>query len=80
MSRLHSEINVDESPAACDVCEKVFDNENVMKKHKKKEHTYHFVKYQCNECDFMENEPETLNVLFGIKHSTKKQCRLCDKY
>ena len=37
MSRLHSKINFDQFPAACDVCEKVFDNENVMKKHKKKE-------------------------------------------
>ena len=79
MSRLHSKINFDQFPAACDICEKVFDNDNIMKKHKKKDHTFHFVKYQCNECDFMANEPETLNVHFGTKHSTKKQCGLCDK-
>ena len=33
-----------------------------MKKHKKSEHTYHAVRYQCNECDFMANEVETLDV------------------
>jgi hypothetical protein len=41
----------DEFPAACDICEKVLENEIAMKKHKKKEHTFHFVKYQCNEWD-----------------------------
>ena len=48
-----------------------------MKKHKKSQHTYHSVRYQCNECDFLANEVETLNVHFGIKHTNK--CGLCDK-
>ena len=47
--------------------------------HKKNEHTYHYVKFQCNECDFMAKEEQTLHVHFGRKHSVKKQCGLCDR-
>ena len=64
-------------PAACDICEKVLQNENELKRHKKLLHTYHSVRYQCNECEFLANEVETLNVHFGIKHTNK--CGLCDK-
>ena len=52
-SKVHSKkINVKEFPAACDICGKLFDNESNLKKHKKTEHIYHYVKFQCNECDF----------------------------
>ena len=78
-TKAHSKIDFVEFPAACDVCEKVLDNETKLKEHKKREHTYHIVKFQCNECEFMANEPHTLQVLFGINHATKKQCGLCDK-
>ena len=78
-TKAHSKIDFDEFPAACDVCEKVLDNETNLKQHKKKEHTYHIVKFQCNECDFMANEPHTLQVHFGKNHSFKKQCGLCDR-
>ena len=78
-TRVHSTIDFSKFPAACDVCGKVLENENKLKKHKKSEHTYHAVKFQCNECEFMANEIETLDVHFGRKHSDKKQCGLCDK-
>ena len=76
-SKVHSKINFQEFPAACDICEKVLQNETELKKHKKSQHTYHSVRYQCNECDFLANEVETLNVHFRIKHTNK--CGLCDK-
>ena len=47
--------------------------------HKKSQHTYHNVRYQCNECEFMANEVETLNIHFGRKNAEKLQCGLCDK-
>ena len=78
-SKVHSNINFEEFPAACDICEKVLQNESDLKKHKKSQHTYHNVRYQCNECDFMAHEVETLNVHFGSKHTEKKQCGLCDE-
>ena len=78
-SKVHSNINFEEFPAACDICEKVLQNESELRKHKKSQHTYHSVRYQCNECDFMAQEIETLNVHFGRKHSDKHQCGLCDK-
>ena len=78
-SKVHSKINVEEFPALCDVCEKVLENENDLTKHKKSHHTNHSVRYQCNECEYMANEVETLHVHFGRKHSNKKQCGLCDK-
>lgn len=78
-SKTHSKINFEEFPAACNICEKVLDNEVNLKKHKKSEHTFHDVKYQCDECEFMANQVETLHVHFGIHHSDKKQCGLCDK-
>ena len=62
MARLHSKLNVDEFPAACDICEKVLENEIAMKKHKKKEHTFHFVKYYCNEWEFKANALELKNT------------------
>ena len=51
-SKDHSKINSKEFPAACDICEKVFENETNLKK---LEHTYHNVKYQCNDCEYMAN-------------------------
>ena len=41
----------------------------IMKK--KNEQTYHIVRYQCDEFDFMANEVITLDVHFGMKHSIK---------
>ena len=78
-SKVHSKINFEEFPAACDICEKVLKSETDLKKHKKTQHTYHYVKYQCNECEFMALEEETMSVHFGRKHSNKNQCGLCDK-
>ena len=78
-AKVHSNVNFEEFPAACDICEKVLDNESSLKKHKKTDHTFHYVKFQCNECDFMAKEEQTLHVHFGRKHSVKKQCGLCDK-
>ena len=78
-SRKHSKIKFEEFPAACDICEKVLESETNLKKHKKSEHSYHTVKYQCNECGFMANEVQTLHVHFGVEHSIKKLCGLCDK-
>ena len=66
-------------PASCDVCEKVLENELKLKEHKKNEHTYHIVKFQCNECEFMALEPHTLQVHFGMKHAAKQHCGLCDE-
>ena len=78
-SKVHSKIDFVEFPAACDVCEKVLANETNLKQHKKNEHTYQIVKFQCNECEFMANEPHTLHVHFGVNHSEKKHCGLCDQ-
>ena len=78
-SKVHSKINFADFPAACDVCEQVLSNIKELNQHKKREHMFHTVKFQCNECQFMANEPQTLQVHFGMEHSTKKQCGLCDK-
>ena len=78
-AKVHSKINFEQFPAACDICEKILNNENDLRKHKKLQHTYHNVRYQCNECEFMANEIETLDVHFGRKHANKFQCGLCDK-
>ena len=77
-SKTHSKINFEGFPAACNICEKVLENELNLKKHKKSEHTFHIVKFQCDECEFMANQVETLHVHFGIHHSDPKQCGLCD--
>ena len=37
------------------------------------------MKFQCNECEFMANEPHTFHVHFGMYHANKKACGLCDK-
>ena len=59
-SKTHSKTNFEEFPAACNICEKVLENEITLKKHKKSEHTFHVVKYQFDECEFMANQIETL--------------------
>ena len=51
---------------------KILDSESKLKEHKKSEHTYHSVRYQCDECEFMANEIPTLQVHFGTNHSVKK--------
>ena len=79
-TKVHSTVNFEEFPAACDICEKVLENESSLSRHKKSEHIFHNIKYQCNECEFMANEVQTLHVHFGISHTIKKQCGLCDKY
>ena len=61
----NSLVDFKEFPAACDICEKILDNEMNLKQHKKTEHTCHYVKCQCNECDFMAKEEQTLHVHFG---------------
>ena len=77
-SKVHSKIDFVTFPAVCDVCEMVLETETKLKDHKKKEHTYHIVKFQCNECEFMASDPHTLQVHFGLNHSLPKQCGLCD--
>ena len=72
-SKVHSKINFEEFPAACNICEKVLDNEDSLKRHKKNEHTFHIVRYQCDECNFMANDITTLHVHFGMHHSVKKK-------
>ena len=37
------------------------------------------MKFQCNECEFMANNPHIFHVHFGMYHVTKKACGLCDK-
>ena len=39
----------------------------------KSQHVLHTVRYQCNECEFMANLTETLNVHFVREHSPKHQ-------
>jgi hypothetical protein len=76
-SKVHcKKIDFKECPAACGACEKILDNEIKLKKHKKEEHSYQYVKFQRNECDFMANEPQTLHVKFGKLHSVKELCGL----
>ena len=38
----------------------------------KSEHTYHVVRYECNEYEFMANEVETLDAHFGKKKLRKE--------
>ena len=66
-SKVHSKINFADFPAACDVCEQVLSNIEELNQHKKREHMFHTVKFQCNECQFMANEPQTLQVHFGME-------------
>ena len=77
-TKSHSKVDFVAFPTACDVCEKVLENESKLREHKKNEHTYHTVKFQCNECEFMASDPHTLQVHFGINHSSTKHCGLCD--
>ena len=48
-AKVHSKINFEEFPAACDICDTILDNEKDLRKHKKSKHTYHYVRYQCND-------------------------------
>ena len=54
------------------ICEKILDSESKLKEHNKSEHTYHSVRYQCNECEFIANEISTLQVHLRTNHSVKK--------
>ena len=79
-TKTHSKVDFDAFPAACDICEKVLDNEANLKQHKKMEHMFHYVKFQCNECEFMANDPHTFHVHFGIHHTIKKSQHGCGRW
>ena len=68
-TKAHSKVDFVALPTTCDVCEKVLEDERNLKEHKKREHTYHNVKFQCNECEFMACDPHTMQVHFGINHA-----------
>ena len=43
-SKVHSNIDFEQFPAVCDICEKVLQNESDLRRHKKSQHTYHNVR------------------------------------
>ena len=68
-AKTHSKIDFEAFPAACNVCEQVFDNEKCLNQRKRKEHTFHIIQFQCNECGFMANDPHTMHIHFGMYHT-----------
>ena len=75
--RKHTSINNKKYPKACDLCERQFDNHNAMKKHMK-QHSYIRAYYKCEDCEFVGENDETMEVHIGKTHSDNLECGLCE--
>ena len=43
-----------------------------------KEHTYRFVNYKCNECEFLAADSIDMSVHIGKAHGENFECGLCE--
>ena len=67
----------DKYPQVCDICEDELTSQNEMKKHMK-QHSYIIAKFKCEDCDFVGENGESMNVHIGRTHSELYECGLCD--
>ena len=64
-------------PRVCEFCEKEIKSSKELKTHMKN-HTYRYVKYQCNECEFMAADSVDMSVHVGKAHGENYECGLCE--
>ena len=76
-TRKHTILANGNYPKTCDLCEKQFTNVSEMKKHMKT-HSFKKVKFKCEDCDFVGQSRETMEVHIGKAHTDQFECGLCE--
>ena len=77
MKRKHAGINTGNYPRQCELCDKEFENAKEMKTHMKR-HSYKYAQYQCEDCEYVGQNEETMDVHNGRAHCENFECGLCE--
>ena len=64
-------------PQQCELCDKEFKNAKEMKTHMKT-HSYKATEYQCEDCEYVGQNKETMDVHNGRAHCENFECGLCE--
>ena len=78
ISRKHTQLVKEKFPKKCELCEKTFVNHAEIKRHMKS-HSYKEAKFKCEDCDFVGEKFETMEVHMGKCHTDNFECGLCEK-
>ena len=78
LTRKHTNITNEKFPRKCDLCENKFGNHAELKRHMKS-HSYKEAKFKCEDCEFVGERFETMEVHMGKCHTDKFECGLCEK-
>ena len=73
ITRIHTLITNGCYPKSCDLCEKQFGNAGDMKIHMRN-HSFKEAKFKCEDCDFVGQSRETMEVHIGKSHTDKFEC------
>ena len=77
IKRKHSILDKDKFPAKCDLCEEEVLSKKEMRKHMVT-HSYKKACFKCEECDFVCEKEETIEVHVKKFHSEIIECGLCE--
>ena len=78
ITRKHTNMTKEKYPRKCDLCEKKFLNHTEMKRHMKT-HSYKEAKFKCEDCEFVGEKFETMEVHLGKFHTDSFECGLCER-
>ena len=72
----HTSVNLS-YPRKCELCEEELENIEKMKKHIKR-HSYKKAEFKCDDCEFVGESEETMEVHIGKTHSDRIECGICE--
>ena len=78
ITRKHTAVASVGYPKYCELCEKQFVNAGDMKRHMKT-HSFKSAKFKCEDCDFVGQSQETMEVHIGKTHTDTFECGLCEQ-
>ena len=76
-TRKHTVISKGGYPKPCDLCGCEVSNAENMKKHLKT-HSFKKAQYKCEDCDFVGQSVETMEVHNGKAHTKDFECGICE--
>ena len=76
-TRKHTAISKGGYPKSCDLCESDITSAAMMKIHLKS-HSFKEAKFQCEDCEFVGQSKDTMEVHAGKTHTDNYECGLCE--
>jgi hypothetical protein len=74
---MHTSLKDTANAQTCEFCDDKFENFIDLKMHLKP-HSYKKATYACKYCDFVADQPITMEVHLGKSHSESFECGLCN--